>query len=210
MSGDQPASDTGSQRSRWKDTVGCLTYALVALLLPTVLPAVTLRWPWFYQVGLYLAVTGLIALVAVYRIHRRGQTVAEAMAASRAERRRQADARTSAREAAAALPWLRDRRLRPDAVPGVLIAPTPELPGYHHAGYDIVLDCPSDELGVARQVMRLTRAHPKVARDLIDSAPATVLRVPDLAMAHAARTILESAGATVSITDPASQAQEDT
>jgi hypothetical protein len=182
----------------------------VALLLPTFPPAVTQGWPWFYEIGLYLAVAGLIALVAVYRIRRRGQTVTEAIAASRAERRRQAEARTSAREAAAALPWLRDRRLRPDAVPGVLVAPVPELPGYHHAGYEIVLDCPSDQLGVARQVIRLTRAHPKVARDLIGSAPATVLRVPDLEMAHAARTILESAGATVSITDPASQGREDT
>ncbi len=183
---------------------GCLTYALAMLLLAAAQDA-TQRWPWFYQVALYLAVTGLIALVHVYRIHRRGQTVAQAMAASRAERCRQAAARTSAREAAAALPWLRDRRLRPDAVPGVLIAPAPELPGYYHAGYDIVLDSAGDmPLGAGRQVMRLTRAHPKIVRGLIDGAPVAVLRVPDLAMAHAARTILESAGATVSVTPPAS------
>ena len=49
--------------------------------------------------------------------------------------------------------------------------------------------------------MRLTRTDPQVVWDLVEGAPATVLRVPDLAMAHAARTILESAGATVSITD---------
>ena len=89
------------------------------------------RWPWPYQFTIYLAVAGLIAVVHVRRIHRRGQTVAEAMAASRAERRRQAEARTSAREAAAALPWLRDKGLRPDAVPGVLVAPAPYVPGYH-------------------------------------------------------------------------------
>jgi ribosomal protein L7/L12 len=52
--------------------------------------------------------------------------------------------------------------------------------------------------------MRLTRVHPKIAKDLIDGAPVTVLRVPDVAMAQAARTILEFAGATVSITDQAS------
>jgi hypothetical protein len=98
---------------------------------------------------------------------------------------------------------LRDRRLRPDTVPGVLIAPAPRLPGYHHAGYDIMLDSPGDiRLGVARQVMRLTRVHPKIARGLVDSAPVTVLRVPDLAMAQAARAILESAGAAVSVTGP--------
>jgi hypothetical protein len=177
------------------------------VLLTAVLWAVRVfipRWPWPYQLTIYLAVAGLIAVVNVYRIHRRGQTVAEAMAASRAERRRQADARTSAREAAAALPWLRDKRLRPDAVPGVLVAPAPSVPGYHRAGYDIMLDSPGDiKLRVARQVMRLTRADPTIVRGLVDGAPATVLRVPDLAMAHAARAILESAGARVSITDPA-------
>jgi len=52
--------------------------------------------------------------------------------------------------------------------------------------------------------MRLTRVHPRIAKDLVDSAPVTVLRVPDVAMAQAAGTILEFAGATVSIADPAS------
>ena len=164
----------------------------------------TQGWPWPYQITLYLAVAGLFALARVHQVHRRGQTVAEAIAASRAERRRLAEARASAREAAAALPWLRDKRLKPDAVPGVLVAPAPQVPGYHQAGYDIVLDSAGDiKLRVARQVMRLTRADPTIARGLVEGAPATVLRVPDLAMAHAARTILESAGATVSITDPA-------
>jgi hypothetical protein len=142
-------------------------------------------------------------LVHVYRIRRRGLTVAEAIAAGRAERRRQAWARARARGAAAELPWLRDRRLRPGTVPGVLIAPGPRLPGYHHAGYDIVLDSPGDrELGVVLQLKRLTRVHPKIAKDLVERAPVAVLRVPDRAMAQAARALLESAGATVSITDP--------
>jgi hypothetical protein len=101
-------------------------------------------------------------------------------------------------------PSLRDKRLSPDAVPGVLVAPGPRVPGYHQAGYDIVLDSPGDiKLRVARQVMRLTRADPTIVRDLVDGAPATVLRVPDLAMADAARIILEFAGVTVSIADPA-------
>jgi hypothetical protein len=161
------------------------------------------RWPWPYQVALFPAVAGFIALVHVYRIRRRGQTVAEAIAASRGERRRQAEVRARARGAAAALPWLRHRRLRPDTVPGVLIAPEPRLPGYHQAGYDIVLDSADDsKLGVVLQVKRLIRVHPKVARDLVEAAPVAVLRVPDLAMAQAARALLESAGATVSITDP--------
>jgi hypothetical protein len=52
----------------------------------------TQGWPWPYQITLYLAVAGLIALARVHQVHRRGQTVAEAMAASRAERRRLAEA----------------------------------------------------------------------------------------------------------------------
>lgn len=201
MPGDQPASDSSPRPNPWRDRATWLPYVLFSFVLWAV-PVFIHRWT--YQITLYLAAAGLIALVHVHRIHRRGQTVAEAMAASRAERRRLAEARTRARKAAAALPWLGDERLRPDAVPGVLVAPAPYVPGYHHGGYDIVLDSPGDmKLGVARQVMRLTRADPKIARDLVDGAPATVLRVPDLAMAHAARTILESAGATVTVTGPA-------
>jgi large subunit ribosomal protein L7/L12 len=57
---------------------------------------------------------------------------------------------------------------------------------------------------VIKEVRALTGLGLKEAKNLVDDAPATVLRVPDVAMAQAARTILESAGATVSITDPAS------
>jgi ribosomal protein L7/L12 len=168
-----------------------------------------LHWP--ERAAPYLAGIGLVALVLVYRIRRRGQTVAEAFAALRAERaarranrRLRAEARRRVREVTAALPWLHNRRLRPDMVPGVTIAPAPRLPGYHQAGYDIVLDAPGDmQTGAVRAVMRLTRLDPKRAKELIERAPVTVLRVPDLAMAQAARAILESWGATVSVTDPA-------
>lgn len=148
----------------------------------------------------YLVLLSLLALLYVRRIHRRGQTIAEALAASRAERRRRVAARERERQAVAALPWVYDKRLSLDAVPGVLITPPPLVSGYHVAGHDIVLDSPGDQkLHVIRQTMRLTRLDPKDAKDLVESAPSTVLRVPDLTMAHAAQCILETAGATVSI-----------
>ncbi len=167
-------------------------------------PGVIQRQPGFpYTLGCYLVVGCSIALLCVHRIHRRRQTIPEAIAASRAERRRLAEARKRAREAAAALPWLRDRRLSPDTVPGVLITPTPDLLGYDLAGHDVVLNSPGDQwLFAVRQVMRLTRLSPKDARNLVESAPVTVLRVPDLLMADAARDILQYAGATVSIINP--------
>jgi ribosomal protein L7/L12 len=68
-----------------------------------------------------------------------------------------------------------------------------------------VLNSAGDKMiTVIKEVRALTGLGLKEAKDLVDGAPAIVLRVPDVAMAHAARTILESAGATVSITDPAS------
>ena len=155
--------------------------------------------------GFYLLGVCFIALLYLLRIRRRGQTIAEAMAASRAERRHLAEVRTGARRAATELPWLRDRRLSPDMVPGVLIAPAPDVPGYHLTGFNVVLDSAGgQQLFAARQVMRLTRVSPRDARDLVEGAPVAVLRVPDLAMAEAAKVILELSGATVSITDPSS------
>jgi large subunit ribosomal protein L7/L12 len=153
----------------------------------------------------FLVLSCFIALLYVRRIHRRGQTIAEAMAAGRAEQRRRAEAREREREAVVALPWVQDKRLSLDAVPGVLIAPAPDVPGYHVAGHDIVLDSAGDEkLHVVRQIMRLTRVRPKEARHIVDNTPVTVLRVPDIGMAHAARSMLEIAGATVTISNPSS------
>ena len=57
-------------------------------------------------------------------------------------------------------------------MPGVFVAPAPQGPGYHQAGYDIVLDSAGDiKLRVATQVMRLTRDDPKIARGLVEGAP---------------------------------------
>lgn len=197
--GDQPASGSGSRRSTWRDKAGCLR-SLLGLFALTVAVSVALQVirPWPYLVAFCVITAGLGA--KVQQIQRRGQTVAEAITASKAGRRRRMETRKRAREAAALLPWLHDKRLGTGAVPGVLITPAPDIPGYHRAGYDIVLDSPGDQRRhVAKQVMRLTRVRPKIARSLLDSTPVTVLRVPDAAMADAARTMLESAGATVSI-----------
>ena len=43
----------------------------------------------------------------------------------------------------------------------------------------------------------------KEAKDLVDTAPVPVIRIPDLPMAQAVKYVLESAGATAFITDPA-------
>ena len=208
--GHQPASDNTSQPSAGRVRAGCLAYLLAWFVLMGG-PLFIRPWSLSYQVVIDLVALSLGALVVIHQIHRRGQTIAEAIAASRAEqaagraeRRRQGEARARAREAVAALPWLQDKRLGPGAVPGVLVAPPPDLPGPHRTGYDIVLDSAGDKMiTVIKEVRMLTSLDLKGAKDLIDGAPATVLRVPDAAMARAARTILESAGATVSITDPA-------
>lgn len=68
-----------------------------------------------------------------------------------------------------------------------------------------MLDFPGDwQIQVIGQLRRLTRLSFEEAKDLLDTAPVPVLRVPDMPMAQAAKYVLESAGATVSITDPAS------
>ena len=71
-------------------------------------------------------------------------------------------------------------------------------------GHDVVLDFIGDrQIEVIAQLRRLTRLSLEEAKDLLDTAPVPVLRVPDMPMAQAAKYVLESAGATVSITDPA-------
>jgi hypothetical protein len=116
----------------------------------------------------------------VRQIHRRGQTVSEAWAAGLAERRLRAGRRERARHAAAALPWLNDKRLSPADQSGVLITPAPDAPEYFRSGYDIVLDSSGDlKIQVIKQVRKLTRLPLKDAKDLVDAAPVTVMRVPD-------------------------------
>lgn len=60
------------------------------------------------------------------------------------------------------------------------------------------------KIQVIKQMRRLTRLSLKDAKDLVDGAPAALLRVPDRPTAFAAKSVLESAGATVSIIDLAS------
>jgi hypothetical protein len=105
---------------------------------------------------------------------------------------------------------IQGRRLHhPGTVPGVLVGPAirpgPDGLGYHLSGHDVVLDSPGAQpLLAARQVMRLTRLSPAAAKNLVESAPVTVLWVPDLLMAEAARDVLRLSGAIASITDPRS------
>jgi ribosomal protein L7/L12 len=165
-----------------------------------------------YVIVLCLLVAGVVALVKTHQIHRRGQTIAEAMAASRADRRhrveQERERRATRQERArheAALPWLKDKQLSPRELPGVVITPATGAPRRQFGGHDVVLDFPGDrQIQVIGQLRRLTRLSFEEAKDLLDTAPIPVLRIPDMPMAEAAKYILESAGATVSITDPAS------
>jgi large subunit ribosomal protein L7/L12 len=103
------------------------------------------------------------------------------------------------------LPWLNDDRLGPADEPGVLIAPAPEAPGYLAHGYYVMLDSAGNKkIQVIKQVRRLTRRSLKDAKDLVDGAPLALLQVPDQPTAFAAKSVLESAGATASIIDLAS------
>jgi ribosomal protein L7/L12 len=66
-----------------------------------------------------------------------------------------------------------------------------------------VLDAPGRRhVETVTEIRRLTGLSFPDALDLIGRVPVPVLRVPDLPMADAARSILERAGATVSITGP--------
>jgi ribosomal protein L7/L12 len=160
------------------------------------------RFGWPYSAGYVLLLLVLTGVIYVWRARRRGLTVREAIAADRAERRRKAAVRRRAREDAAALPWLKDMRLSPVDHAGVLITPAPDAPAGLRHGYDVVLDSAGDErLMLLARVRKLTRLSAAEAMDLIHAVPVTVLRVPDLPMADAAKSVLESAGATVSITD---------
>ena len=208
----RPADHGRPRRTAWITRVGCLAYLLflVAVLEVPGIIARHLALP--YVIVLYLLVAGVVALVKTHQIHRRGQTIAEAIAASKADRRHRVEQerqrRATRHERArheATLPWLNDEQLSPGELPGVLITPAIGAPRHHLGGHDVVLDLPGDrQIQVIGQLRRLTRLSFEEAKDLLDTAPVPVLRVPDMPMAQAAKYLLESAGATASITDPAS------
>jgi len=87
-----------------------------------------LGWP-YVPVYYLLVVLGLFLLRA-WRHRQRGQTIREGVSADRAQLRHRRELRQAAREAAAALPWLTDKRQHPTDWPGVIITPAPEAPGY--------------------------------------------------------------------------------
>lgn len=208
----RPAGHGSPRRTAWITRVGCLAYLLFLAVMLEVPGIIGRHLALPYVMVLCLLVAGVVALVKTHQIHRRGQTIAEAMAASRAdrryrveqERRRRAKRQERARHEAA-LPWLNDKRLSPAELPGVVITPATGAPRYQLGGHDVVLDFSGDrQIQVIVQLRRLTRLSFEEAKDLLDTAPVPVLRVPDRPMAQAAKYVLESAGATVSITDPAS------
>jgi len=156
-----------------------------------------------YVALFYLVVLLGAALVRAWQYNRRGQTIREGVRADIARQRERRELRNQARQAARALPWLADKRRHPTDWPGVVITPAPEAPGYFRGGYDVVLDAAGEtKVLVASRIKRLTRLPMASALRLIDDAPAVVLRVPDAEMASAAKSVLEFAGATVSVTDP--------
>jgi hypothetical protein len=110
-----PVSESPGDRKLWPwiRTAGTVLLAymlpwLVVLWVPGVIRH-DLGWP--YVVVFYLFGLAGVALIQVWRIHRRGRTIPEALAAGRAERRQRADRRERARPAARALAWLSDGRL---------------------------------------------------------------------------------------------------
>jgi ribosomal protein L7/L12 len=207
----RPADHGRPRRTAWKTRVGCLGYLLipaVAIQAPGVIGRGLGLW---YGLAFALLEAGVVALICTRQVHRRGQTIAEAIAASKADRRRQAEQslllRAQRRDRAqheAALPWLKDQQLNPRAMPGVVITPVPDAAEHHPGGHDVMLDSPGDrQIQVIGQLRRLTRLSLKDAKDLVDTAPVPVMRVPDMPMAEAVKYLLESAGATASITGPA-------
>jgi ribosomal protein L7/L12 len=80
--------------------------------------------------------------------------------------------RQPARQAAAALPWLTDKRRHPTEWVGVVITPAPEPPGYFRAGYGVILDAAGDKkIQVISQVRKLTRLPLATAMRLFEDAP---------------------------------------
>jgi ribosomal protein L7/L12 len=212
--GPESARSGSSSRSARTARAGCLAYLFgwfAIVWAPELLQRV-LGWP--YAAAASCAALVVMALTRIRQIRRRGQTIREALAqqraerdGQRAERRHRAELRGRVRRDAAMLPWLSDKRLSPADVAGVLITPAPEAPAYYVHGHDVLLDSAGDRpVQVIRQVRKLTRLSLKDANDLVDSAPVPVLRLPEVTMALAAKNLLESAGATVSIAQPGSLA----
>jgi hypothetical protein len=207
----RPDGHGRSRRTASLAKVGCIACLLIWVAMLTVPELIWRHLGWLGFVVFYLFAASVVAAITAYRIHRRGQTIAEAMAAGRAERRDQAEQELRRRNARqerarheAALPWLNDKQLSPGELPGVVITPATSTWRHHLVGHDVVLDFIGDrQIEVIAQLRRLTRLSLEEAKDLLDTAPVPVLRVPDMPMAQAAKYVLESAGATVSITDPA-------
>jgi large subunit ribosomal protein L7/L12 len=197
--------DRKSRRLIVPGTFGCLACLgswLAALWAPQIIGR---NFGWQYAGAYYLVLLLILALSQAVRIHRRGQTVLEAWTASRAERRLRRERVQRARRDAVVLPWLADQQLDP-AASGVLITPAPSVPAYSRVGYDVVLDSAgAHKIPVIKEVRTLTRFSLKDAKDLVESAPVTLLRAPDRSMAEAAKSVLEAVGAAVSITDLAGQ-----
>jgi ribosomal protein L7/L12 len=188
-----------------------MAYLLVWVAVVTVPEIIWRHLGWPGIVVFNLLLVSVAAAVTTHQIRRRGQTLAEAIAAGRAGRRDRAERELRRRNARqerarheAALPWLNDKQLSPAELPGVVVTPATGTWRHLLAGHDVVLDLPGDrQVQVIAQLRRLTRLSLEEAKDLLDAAPVPVLRVPDMPMAQAAKYVLESAGATVSVTDPA-------
>jgi ribosomal protein L7/L12 len=197
----QPPGRRRSLRRGWSDAAWCLAYFLswpAVLWAPGALSR-HLGAP--LTAAIYLLLLLAVALILKRHIHRRGQTVPEALAAAMTQRRHKVAMRRRARQDAEALPWLKDIRLRPVDQPGVLIRPAPDAPPHFACGYDVMLDSAGDQkIQVIQRIRKLTQLPLKEAKDLVDGAPVAVLRVPHLQMALAAKSVLEADGASVSIT----------
>lgn len=185
-----------------------MAYLLIWVAVITVPEIIARYLGWLGVVGFTLFAAGVVAAITTYQVYRRGQTIAEAVAASKAGRRdragqelRRRNERQERARHEAALPWLKDERLSPGGLPGVVITPATSTWRHDLVGHDVVLDFPGDrQIQLIVQLRRLTRLSLEEAKDLLDTAPVPVLRVPDMPMAQAAKYVLESAGATVSIT----------
>src|SRR5215831_16278856 len=89
----RPADHGRPGRTSWKTRAGCLGYLLIwaaAILAPVVIVrALGLR----YVVAFALLEACAFVVITTRQVHKRGQTVAEAIAAGKADRRRRAEQR---------------------------------------------------------------------------------------------------------------------